>query len=1155
MEHGTPGVQQPGSWKRPASSPSNENPNGTQSKKPKNTENRAEPGLTEQQSNICQSWWTNSPSLDGLPNKIHLNALEVLTGASARSIEQWFANIFRQALLANDKHTELNRGSLNAVKPIVFKHAKIPEQVSAPVTVQGNRLPNRQYFDGPAFADADISMIKPKGSNCSEQRTNTALLSRNHDPNKKWQCTRGCGSVFTEKKNWKRHEEIKYPPKGFICLIGYLRENGACGFCGGQDPDGTHIREHIESHHSLAAPLVPADACGKIFGRGDHLGAHLKSKLHTLPQQFEFEKKTWSFIQTRFPTRCGFKNCSKQFGTWDDRINHISDHFVNEPEISMLDWDFDREGSRPTEICDIRLERTSSSGGPGRQIGSIVQSDSVSESVSEVVIGQQNAGQVRGSPCNPTPVQKSKPATSRTLKAKEKLQKKASSLPDVHTSRSQTGSQSEHTPVPQRASPSSISSVEHTSRGGSRCSSTNGRGTPTFQSEISANVPLNLQETTGQWHGSNLKILALRNSSRNALNSKSHSRLGSPSTTRGSNTSIRNVYDATTSNTSFVAENRGVINCISERKENENRSSPLHLQPKHVETDSGNPIGNSSTINKSRTRIADGFTFVKYLGSGAYSTVDEIFHYTTNLRLARKTVRISKRSVYQHLVSEAKSLRKLRHQHIIRLIGTFDQANRFSIFLSPVAESDLLGYLQVLNAGPSESQTHIRRFFGCLVSALRYIHDSSFTHGDIKPTNILISKGRIPQVLLCDFGACRPYPDAQPTFPVHRPLTWRYSAPEAIYSRKRGRRSDIFSLGCVFLEMGAVLWLEDAQRLHAFRTHFNKSKFYHEELLKICNWMEEMKGYAGPKDIPKITAISAMLSPNPTNRPFTRELSKTFPSNSCCVAFPSTGPLAMSSFESLFALSNIKYRLETIQFSLSPHTPPSSRLSKTHRAAQDRITDCLLEFSLERSRDRIEGSNVASLVQNWLSNCLSHHDDCVRGHPLDWVPSRLIDVVGAQDNAHKPRLVFPNRNSSSSFVYTALSYVCEYRSEKRFGLVASSLPAMANYIPVESLPEEIASAIEITKQLGQRYLWVDSLCIIQDSSQDVATQACDIDKIFRHAIVTLAIASPWIDSTLILQQHHTSYPKKQGFDSISPSLKSFQRRQPSAIPSSFGTRF
>lgn len=121
-------------------------------------------------------------------------------------------------------------------------------------------------------------------------------------------------------------------------------------------------------------------------------------------------------------------------------------------------------------------------------------------------------------------------------------------------------------------------------------------------------------------------------------------------------------------------------------------------------------------------------------------------------------------------------------------------------------------------------------------------------------------------------------------------------------------------------------------------------------------------------------------------------------------------------------------------------------------------------------------------------------DDFRVGKPVS-LPSgmRLIDTVEA-------RVVFAPLHCS----YVILSYV--------WGATNSPMLRMSNLGKMTSkgifeqisLPYTIAHAIEVTKALGERYLWVDSLCIVQDDSGgEKALQIQSMDEIYAGAMLTL----------------------------------------------------
>jgi serine/threonine protein kinase len=94
----------------------------------------------------------------------------------------------------------------------------------------------------------------------------------------------------------------------------------------------------------------------------------------------------------------------------------------------------------------------------------------------------------------------------------------------------------------------------------------------------------------------------------------------------------------------------------------------------------------------------------------------------------------------------------------------------------------------------------MRQFFGCITSGLAYLHDKSCRHKDIKPGNILIKKGAI---YITDFGLAYDFTDKteSKTRGVMGDRSMNYVAPEVVAENPRGTASDMWSLGCIFLDM------------------------------------------------------------------------------------------------------------------------------------------------------------------------------------------------------------------------------------------------------------------------------------------------------------------------------------------------------------------
>jgi hypothetical protein len=213
----------------------------------------------------------------------------------------------------------------------------------------------------------------------------------------------------------------------------------------------------------------------------------------------------------------------------------------------------------------------------------------------------------------------------------------------------------------------------------------------------------------------------------------------------------------------------------------------------------------------------------RVLGHGINGEVLEVT--CKGVRVALKRIHQSRRIPIEQM-REISILRKVRHQHIVTLIGTYTQRRYLGLLLWPVAQCDLavmLRFVERKNFGPEPSETfdgydmdveelaevagtqhcQIWSMFGCLTSAMLYLHENNIRHKDIKPSNILLSRKGI---WITDFGASKDFTsDFTSTSASQERGTLKYCAPEVAKFEESGRSADIFSLGCVFLEMMIVL--------------------------------------------------------------------------------------------------------------------------------------------------------------------------------------------------------------------------------------------------------------------------------------------------------------------------------------------------------------
>lgn len=88
--------------------------------------------------------------------------------------------------------------------------------------------------------------------------------------------------------------------------------------------------------------------------------------------------------------------------------------------------------------------------------------------------------------------------------------------------------------------------------------------------------------------------------------------------------------------------------------------------------------------------------------------------------------------------------------------------------------------------------------------------------------------------------------------------------------------------------------------------------------------------------------------------------------------------------------------------------------------------------------------------------------------------------------------------------YVALSYCWGFDQPSK--LLRTNEAYLKNGFPLKILPQTLQDAVTCTSALGYRYLWVDALCIIQDSESDKLTEVGNMASIYHNAAVTIAAA-------------------------------------------------
>ncbi|TGO23034.1 hypothetical protein BPAE_0146g00120 [Botrytis paeoniae] len=140
------------------------------------------------------------------------------------------------------------------------------------------------------------------------------------------------------------------------------------------------------------------------------------------------------------------------------------------------------------------------------------------------------------------------------------------------------------------------------------------------------------------------------------------------------------------------------------------------------------------------------------------------------------------------------------------------------------------------------------------------------------------------------------------------------------------------------------------------------------------------------------------------------------------------------------------------------------------------------------------------IARGWMNTCIAEHSILKCPSFEDKVlPSRVINV-GSEDT--NPSLLVTNGLRGK---YTALSHCWGGQIETI--LTTSNLQSLQKGIKITSLPASFRDAILITRALGFQYLWIDSLCIIQDSKYDWGIESKNMGETYRKSVLTIRAAA------------------------------------------------
>ncbi|XP_023856851.1 serine/threonine kinase-like domain-containing protein STKLD1 isoform X3 [Salvelinus sp. IW2-2015] len=202
----------------------------------------------------------------------------------------------------------------------------------------------------------------------------------------------------------------------------------------------------------------------------------------------------------------------------------------------------------------------------------------------------------------------------------------------------------------------------------------------------------------------------------------------------------------------------------------------------------------------------DDYMILDAMCPGCFGTVLFVKERTSDLEFTLKKVECLDEGRANQAYQEAHCLLNVRHPNIVtyKKLFIFWDESVSSVFLSMVMDCPYMTTLSTVISYHRQEEKKINKkviktFLGQMVDALAYLHKRSIAHRNLKPSNILMTKEA--KFVIFDFGTASITGDRVKLQKRVKDCAKRWMAPESLTHHQMPEKSDIWSLGCVLLDM------------------------------------------------------------------------------------------------------------------------------------------------------------------------------------------------------------------------------------------------------------------------------------------------------------------------------------------------------------------
>lgn len=141
----------------------------------------------------------------------------------------------------------------------------------------------------------------------------------------------------------------------------------------------------------------------------------------------------------------------------------------------------------------------------------------------------------------------------------------------------------------------------------------------------------------------------------------------------------------------------------------------------------------------------------------------------------------------------------------------------------------------------------------------------------------------------------------------------------------------------------------------------------------------------------------------------------------------------------------------------------------------------------------------------WLQDCNSNHPECQEWQKHQKLPNRLVHVQWDKNTAKIAGNIICSETLPTNTTYLSLSHC--WGTVEFLVMTSENLSQLEASLPVHKLSRTIQDAMRVTLKLGFEYIWIDSLCIVQDDLEDWTKQASLMGDVYANASCNISASA------------------------------------------------